>query len=100
MSIHPVVSALEPYSKPLCLYLKTFETFPDFLLVGKGLFVDLVADIFDEAHDSFSLFDIFSKFSESSESNHHLLQLKRRWVLMSAKKLKIEFSKLLKSTQQ
>ena len=75
MSIHPVVSVLEPYSKPLCLYLKTFETFPDFLLVGKGLFVDLVADIFDEAHDSFSLFDIFSKFSESSESNYHLLQL-------------------------
>lgn len=60
---------------PLCLYLKTFETFPDFLLVGKGLFVDLVADIFDEVHDSFSLFDIFSKFSESSESNYHLLQL-------------------------
>lgn len=39
---------------------------PGFLLVGKGLFIDLVVDIVDEAHDSFSLSDAFSKFSKSA----------------------------------
>ena len=43
------------------------EIFTNFLWFERGLFVDLVVDIVDEAHDSLSLSDRFSKLSKSDK---------------------------------
>ena len=43
-----------------------FETFSNFILFGRGTFVDLVADIDDKAHYSFSLSAVFSTLSKSA----------------------------------